>query len=179
MEKKALRQQILQCLSYLKDHPNEKKRRQAAIYQKLFAHPKWQSASCIGMIRSTDLELDTKPIMQQAFLEGKKVVVPKSLANHQMIFYQVTENTDYYVTKFGVEEPHSSHEVTAEQIDLLIVPGVVFRHDGYRIGYGGGYFDCYLANYHHDTLSLVFEEQLNDDWQVDDYDVAVSELIIG
>ena len=96
-----------------------------------------------------------------------------------MIFYQVTENTDYYVTKFGVEEPHSSHEVTAEQIDLLIVPGVVFRHDGYRIGYGGGYFDCYLANYHHDTLSLVFEEQLNDDWQVDDYDVAVSELIIG
>ena len=179
MEKKALRQQILQRLSYLKDHPNEKKRRQAAIYQKLFAHPKWQSASCIGMIRSTEQELDTMPIMKQAFLEGKKVVVPKSLANHQMIFYQVTENTDYYLTKFGVEEPNSTVEKAPDAIDLLLVPGVVFRHDGYRIGYGGGYFDCYLANYPHDTLSLVFKEQLNEDWQVDDYDVAVSELIIG
>ena len=169
MEKKALRQQVLQRLSQLRECTTEKKQRQAAIYQELFAHPKWQAATCIGMIRSTDLELDTEPIMQQAFLEGKKVVVPKSLANHQMIFYQVTEKTNYYVTKFGVEEPHSSHEVTAEQIDLLIVPGVVFRKDGYRIGYGGGYFDCYL----------VFKEQLNENWQADDYDVPVSELIIG
>lgn len=179
MKKNDLRKQILQRLNYLKDNATGKIQRQAVIYRQLFAHHKWQSATCVGMIRSTDLELDTKPIMQQAFLDGKKVVVPKSFANHQMIFYQVTENTDYYVTKFGVEEPDSTLEVPADQIDLLIVPGVVFRQSGYRIGYGGGYFDCYLSKYNHDTLSLVFKEQINEDWQVDDYDVPVSELIIG
>lgn len=77
MEKKALRQQVLQRLSQLRECTTEKKQRQTAIYQELFAHPKWQAATCIGMIRSTDLELDTKPIMQKAFQEGKKSSYPK------------------------------------------------------------------------------------------------------
>ena len=54
MEKKALRQQVLQRLSQLRECTTEKKQRQTAIYQELFAHPKWQAATCIGMIRSTD-----------------------------------------------------------------------------------------------------------------------------
>lgn len=179
MVKKEIRQAILARLANLADSPKEKIAREAQLYQALLQTGVWQQAQCVGMIRSTYLEVATFPLYQAAWQAKKTVVVPKSLPKRQLAFYKVNEDTQYIQTKFGVEEPVSQVFMDKHQIDLLVVPGVAFKKDGYRIGYGGGFYDRYLADYKGHTISLVFKEQLIDDWQPDLFDLPVQQIIIA
>ncbi|EOT42472.1 5-formyltetrahydrofolate cyclo-ligase [Enterococcus columbae] len=179
MEKKQIRQAILSKLQSLANRPEEKLARETQLYQELCQTKSWQQAECIGMIRSTPLEVATYPLYQLAWQEGKTVVVPKSLPNRQLAFYAVDEKTEYTTTKFGVEEPLSQHFVDKTNIQLLIVPGVAFKKEGYRIGYGGGFYDRYLADYTGETISLVFKEQLITNWQPQSFDLPVQQIIIA
>lgn len=54
---------------------------------------------------------------------------------------------------------------------------MVFSTKGYRIGFGGGYYDRFLQDYPNQTVSLVFGEQLRDDWQAEKFDRPVNKLI--
>lgn len=179
MSKEMIRQKILTRLTNLAETKEEKCKREAQLYQALLQNAKWQQAQCVGMIRSTYLEVATFPLYQAAWQAKKTVVVPKSLPKRQLAFYKVDENTSYIKTNFGVEEPVSQVFIDKQQIDLLIVPGVAFKKDGYRIGYGGGFYDRYLADYKGNTISLVFKEQLIDDWQPDLFDIPVQQIIIA
>jgi 5-formyltetrahydrofolate cyclo-ligase len=68
-------------------------------------------------------------------------------------------------------------EVDASRIDLMIVPGLAYTREGYRLGFGGGYYDRYLQNYHGKTISLAFNEQLVPNFLVEEHDIPVSEII--
>ena len=72
-----------------------------------------------------------------------------------MAFYQVDQETTFEKSSFGVFEPISDRYYSPDEIDLLIVPGIIFHECGYRIGFGGGYYDRYLQNYPNATCSLV------------------------
>ena len=63
---------------------------------------------------------------------------------------------------FGLLEPIESKtkKVEPKEIDLMIVPGLGFDKDGFRLGVGGGYYDRFLQNYNGNTLSLAFQEQM-------------------
>ena len=63
-----------------------------------------------------------------------------------------------------------------KEIDLIVVPGLLFSSRGFRIGFGGGFYDRYLADYQGETCSLVFSEQLYDDWEVEDFDIPVQKI---
>lgn len=93
-----------------------------------------------------------------------------------MVFHWVDSDTAYYTTKFGVEEPEIEKVASPDELDLLIVPGLVFNRSGYRIGFGGGYYDRYLANYKGKTCSFVFAEQLMEDWQIEEFDQPIQQL---
>lgn len=83
-----------------------------------------------------------------AMQEGKQVAVPRTFKGGKMHFYQVFPETIYDTSAFGVEEPPlTAAEITATAIDLLIVPGIVFNRAGYRIGFGGGFYDRYLEHF--------------------------------
>jgi 5-formyltetrahydrofolate cyclo-ligase len=62
----------------------------------------------------------------------------------------------------GIWQPPQDHPVGAEQLDLLIVPGVGFDRTGHRLGYGGGFYDHYLEHYPGWTIGLGFDCQLVD-----------------
>ncbi|MHC5267570.1 5-formyltetrahydrofolate cyclo-ligase [Enterococcus sp. LJL98] len=176
MSKKELRQQGIQRLKQLASNPQLKSEKESQILALFFASRQWKLAKTIAVIRPVDFELDTKKVMNRAFIEGKKVVVPKSLPERRLAFYEVDTQTKYYQTKFGVEEPESNLFVTQEEIDLLIVPGLVFSTKGYRIGFGGGFYDRYLATYQGETCSLVFSEQINNTWKKDPFDLPVAKI---
>jgi 5-formyltetrahydrofolate cyclo-ligase len=65
------------------------------------------------------------------------------------------------LNKFGIKEPSPSPADLIDDIDLLIVPGIAFDRNGYRIGYGRGFYDRYLQrNKYNFSIGLGFEFQL-------------------
>lgn len=177
MEKKALRQFGLTALDWLYAHPEIKREKEAQILAAFFAHSLWKEAQTIGVIRALAIELDTTPIFQQAWLEGKQVVVPKVM-DKALQFGVVTPQTLFKTSPFGIEEPVSAQWLDAAAIDLLIVPGLIFTLSGFRIGFGGGFYDRLLATYAGRTCSLVFSEQVQEHWVQERFDQRIETLFI-
>ncbi|MGX7195429.1 5-formyltetrahydrofolate cyclo-ligase [Enterococcus olivae] len=176
MEKTQLRQLGIERLKKLAEHKKKKQQKEEVIRELFFSSRLWKEARVIGLVRSTSFEFDTAPIVARALKEKKVVVIPKSLPAKQLAFYEVDEQTSYRTTNFGVEEPISNSYVTKDEIDLLLVPGIVFSSKGYRIGFGGGFYDRYLSDFEGKTCSLVFSEQLNDDWEPFTFDQPVARI---
>lgn len=77
----------------------------------------------------------------------------------------------------GINHVISDTEISND-LDLLIVPGLAFNDAGYRIGYGGGYFDKFLTHHQQSTISLIYDFQL-DDFEIEAHDQPVQALIIA
>ncbi|PTO36647.1 5-formyltetrahydrofolate cyclo-ligase [Enterococcus mundtii] len=154
-----------------------KKEKEQKIYKQLFATEYWKQAKVIGLTLSNEFEIDTRPLIEQASTTGKIVVIPKTLPKRQMAFYEFSENTVLKRSSFGVLEPVSAHLYESQMIDLLIVPGIIFHPDGYRIGFGGGYYDRYLEEYPHQTCSLTFKEMIHNDWEPEVFDKKIQHLL--
>ncbi len=131
------------------------------------------------MTIATDFEFPTAPLIRQALAEGKKVAAPKSLLKRQLVFYWIDESTTFVASKFGVDEPVSEAVADQTELDLIIVPGLIFKSNGYRIGFGGGFYDRFLSSYSGKTASFVFSEQLMESWQPEPFDLPVQQLFIG
>jgi 5-formyltetrahydrofolate cyclo-ligase len=177
LEKEILREKGILSLKSLA-LGKKKKQKEEQIYQKLFASASWKNAQVIGLTLSGPFELDTHPIIEKAFEEGKKVAAPKTLPKRQMAFFLIEKDSVFTVSAFGVKEPPETRHIPPEEIELLIVPGVVYSEKGYRIGFGGGYYDRYLEKYTGKTCSLVFQEQLCEAWEPEAFDIAVQQLFI-
>lgn len=174
--KAQLRQAGVQTLKELAS--NEKVEKERRIHQKLFSSSAFQNAQTIGITLANEFEVATEPVIHYAKQLHKQIVIPKTLPKRQMAFYELTDETMLERSSFGVLEPTNSRLFLPEQIDLLIVPGLVFTKSGYRIGFGGGYYDRYLQQYPSQTASLVFTEQLNDAWLPESFDQKIQQLFI-
>ncbi|MET3727808.1 5-formyltetrahydrofolate cyclo-ligase [Fictibacillus halophilus] len=178
MNKSQWRKELKQLL--LSMGKEERKAKSEAISNFLFQTDDWKTANCIGITVSRAFELDTSYIVNQAWSEGKTVGVPKCYSKHkQMEFreirsYEALENVymDLYEPKIDVTSC-----IEPSQMNMIIVPGLVFDRDGYRIGYGGGYFDRYLESYDGSKLSLAYTLQTTDFLPHENYDVPVDQII--
>lgn len=178
MEKKEIRKKIMTKLNQNLES-SQRSLQIENITQQLFASKKWQKAQSIGITISGGFEFPTDKIIWQALKAGKKVAVPKSLPKGILAFHWIDEKSTFVTTKFGVKEPANENFAASAALDLLIVPGVVFKASGYRIGFGGGYYDRFLASYRGDTVSLVLAEQLYEKWVPDAYDQQVKQIILA
>jgi 5-formyltetrahydrofolate cyclo-ligase len=176
MDKQQVRKQGLCKLTELAKNKHQKATIEQAIYQDFFADELFIKAQTIGVVLSSSFELNTSPLMEKARSLGKTIVTPRCFKDHQMDFYVTTTTTPLTKTKFGVLEPVSEALMPPEAIDLLIVPGVAFRKDGYRVGFGGGFYDRYLKRFPGKACSLVLPQQIRDDFQPDEFDVAVPKI---
>ncbi|WP_188206163.1 5-formyltetrahydrofolate cyclo-ligase [Alkalibacillus aidingensis] len=151
------------------------------ISKHLFNSNLWLKANTIAVTIPRKIELDTFPLIEQAWKEGKNVVIPKCYPNndHQMKFYSFTNRHELENVYLDLYEPKEERHklVYKEDIDLIIVPGLLFDHQGYRIGYGGGYYDRYLANFNQAKISIAMEEQIVKNLPFDHYDIPVDYII--
>ncbi len=147
----------------------EKARQTAEIAAKFQLSDVYNQAKIIGVFLPMSFEFDITQIFED---ETKHFVIPKTLVDHQMIF------TDYdpdnlMTTAFGVKESVSTVSVTP---DLIVVPGLAWNLEGYRVGFGGGYYDRYLANFQGETVSLVYDFQMTSEFQPENFDVPISKI---
>lgn len=171
-EKKQLR---LAMIDKLKSNP-EKIKSEEIILQRFIREDLFKDAKSIGITMSMGHELDTRWLIDYAIKQGKKVYIPYcDYKTKQMHFVRFTSNDDIVKDSFGIDIMNHQQE-SGTQPEVVVVPGVIFDEDGYRIGYGGGYFDKFLSQYSGQTVSLVFEFQLGE-VLIESHDIPVSMII--
>lgn len=148
-----------------------------ALTELLLQHPFYQEAKIIATYLSFPHEFQTQGLIEQALKDGKKLLVPKTYPKGRMDFV-VYDPQQLVKTSFGLLEPQGNLEVVdTSQIDLIHVPGLAFTMEGYRIGYGGGYYDRYLKHFPGHTLSTVYPCQIRD-FSPENHDIPVQEVLI-
>lgn len=112
---------------------------------KLLACAAWQKASSIALYASCKGELSTYLLLEQAWRTGKKVYLPKVTDGRhgEMKFFSCAGSQSLEKGAFGIPEPVDGVEMEAP--DLMICPGLAYDRAGHRLGYGGGYYDRFLA----------------------------------
>lgn len=151
-----------------------------SIKDKLINSNEWAEALTVGLTISTGREVDTKEIIEEGWRQNKRIVVPKCFPkNRELRFYQINSFQEVEDSFYSLKEPIISITpyVPKNEIDLMVVPGIVYDKRGFRIGYGGGYYDRYLSDYTNKTISLAFGLQIVEEVPVEEHDVAVEKLI--
>lgn len=173
--KSKLRKQVLHEMKALTRE--QKQFIDQALTERLLHHPFYQEAKVIATYLSFPHEFQTQELIEQALKDGKRVLIPKTYPKGRMDFV-VYDPQQLVKTSFGLLEPQGNLEVVdASQIDLIHVPGLVFTTEGYRIGYGGGYYDRYLEQFSGHTLSTVYPCQIRD-FSPENHDIPVQEVLI-
>ena len=173
--KSELRKQVLQ---EMKAVPQKQKiAMDQALTKRFLNHSFYQEAKVIATYLSFSHEFQTQGLIDQALRDGKQVLIPKTYPQGRMEFV-VYDPQQLVKTFFGLLEPQGDLEVVdASQIDLIHVPGLAFTTEGYRIGYGGGYYDRYLENFAGHSLSTIYPCQVQE-FNSEDHDIPVQEVLI-
>lgn len=176
-QKKKLRQAMKAKLKSIQDE--ERFQLAADISQQLFATDEWKQAHVIAVTISVAPEVPTNLIIEEAWLVGKKVAVPKcNPEDKTMIFKEITTFLQLESIYSGLHEPTEDTKlVKREEMDIIIVPGLAFTKDGYRLGFGGGYYDRFLSEFNGETFALAYEFQLMDSLPIEVHDIPVKKIV--
>lgn len=156
-----------------------RKLQETQVIRYLSEIPQWKEAKIIALTKSMEIEFSTKNIVTLARNQGKQIVVPITFSNRQMRFAYWYPQTGFWKNSFGIEEPIVPIWVNEEEIDLVIVPGLAYSKKGERLGFGGGYYDCFLSQGQCHTVSLAYMEQVYETalWDVEKFDIPLQCLI--
>ena len=173
--KAELRKKVLQEMKAI---PREQKQAMdQALTDQFLKHPFCQEAKVIATYLSFPHEFQTQELIEQALRDGKKVLIPKTYPKGRMDFV-VYHPQQLVRTSFGLLEPQGDLEVVdASQIDLIHVPGLAFTTEGYRIGYGGGYYDRYLEHFTGHSMSTIYPCQVQQ-FMPENHDIPVQEVLV-
>lgn len=178
MNKKEMRKKVHHALHQI---PIEQHRQLSLdIKKKLLSEPSILNSEIIAITISKHPEVDTYEIIEDLWRLGKKVAVPKCNPKlRTMDFYIITQFSQLETVYMDLKEPIPSEtvHVCPKEIDVLIVPGIVYDKNGYRIGYGGGYYDRYLTQFHGTLISLAFELQMVKEVPKESHDIPVDIII--
>lgn len=178
MNKHELRQKMIEKLEEL--HQIEREEIEQQLVKHLLTSKLWQNAQTIGVTISQGVEWSTEPIIKSAWQVGKRVCVPKCYPKKKALkFYHLTSYDELEVVYYRLQEPDPERTtyIHKNNIDLLIVPGLLYNEEGYRIGFGGGYYDRFLVNFPHTTVSLASQHQVMEKMPVEPHDICVDYVI--
>ncbi len=155
--------------------------RSRAIGLRLVDQPEFSSADTVlSYVSSKDNEVDTLALVKLLLAEERAVLAPSALAGGQMKWHELDSVEDLHPGRFGILEPGSGCREAAVPLlsnAVVIVPGVAFDRRGYRVGYGGGYFDRFLPGFRGVKIGLAFELQIVGKIEVDEHDQSVDMIV--
>lgn len=122
-------------------------------------------------------EVRTVQMLQQALLDGKRVAVPKCYGD-EMRFIWMEDLSKVEKGYAGIPEPVADGPVADDPTALVLMPGLAFDKSGRRIGYGGGFYDRFLAaEPGHPTLALCYDFQMLPELETEEFDIPVDTVI--
>lgn len=145
--------------------PEQKEKLDIALTENFINNPQYLSANVIFAFISKDIEVDTKGIIEDAFKKGKKVCVPRcNIEEKLMDYYYINSYDDLVKGAYGLMEPDvgKCKKVTDLSQGICLVPGLVYDREGYRLGFGKGYYDRFLVNFSGITIGVCYSRCVED-----------------
>lgn len=182
MKKYKNKNEIRKIYKDLRKVINNKSKKDELIYQNFINSEVFEKSSIILTYISTELEVGTKKIIKYALKNNKKVYAPVITSKKEMKFYEVVSLNFLVENSKGILEPDINKCNIIKDISakaLCITPAIIYDKKGYRIGYGGGYYDRFFAEVNCIKVGLMYSEFVIDDLStyIDKYDIAVDYLI--
>ncbi len=171
MDKRELRRQIRQQKRSMTDEQIESA--SCRLGQLFVQSPLYQNAKTIYGYLPYNQEVRTVPMLERAIAEGKKVAVPK-VYGEEMRFIYLEDLSQVELGYAGIPEPVADGPVADDPTALVLMPGLAFTEKGDRMGYGGGFYDRFLAQEpDHPTLALCYSFQMVESIPTEEYDIPV------
>ncbi len=144
----------------------------------LFAQSElYRAANTIYGYLPYNQEVRTVPMLERAIAEGKRVAVPKVIGE-DMKFIYIRDMSRVEKGYAGIPEPVDDGPVADDPTALVLMPGLAFDREGHRIGYGGGFYDRFLAEEpDHPTLALCYDFQMQDALETEEFDIPVDAVL--
>jgi len=179
LTKGQLRNKILLKLKNQKEEDRYKKSR--IIKEKLFNSGVFKRAKKIMFYISHDGEVDTQKMIRASQKLGKIVAAPVCRRNRAIKPCLLGAGMRLKKGLYGIREPAVQHFMNPKDLDLVIVPGVVFDKQGNRLGRGKGYYDSFLKKLSKRTasLGLAFDFQILPDLPTAAHDVSVDSVVFA
>ena len=145
---------------------------------KLFAASEaYKQAKTIYGYMPYNQEVRTVAMLEQALKDGKRVAVPKCYGD-EMKFIYLDDLTQVEKGYAGIPEPVADDPVADDETALVLMPGMAFDPQGHRIGYGGGFYDKFLAKEpNHPTLALCYDFQMVEHLETEEFDIPVDTVL--
>lgn len=170
MDKKELRKKYTKVRAEVEDKDFKDK----LIRKNLRELDLYKNAKSVFVFISYRSEVDTKGIIEDILADGKKLLVPL-VKGSEMIAVEVKGIDDLEPNKMGILEPKDGEEVI--EVDLTLTPGLAFDKAGYRLGYGGGYYDKFFAKVDTIRMGIGYYDQFVESLVHEDYDKPLEYLL--
>lgn len=175
MDKKELRRSIREKKRAMTEAEIEA--RSAKLAELFFQSEAYKSAKTIYGYLPYNQEVRTVPMLEQALRDGKRVAVPK-VCGEEMKFLLLEDLSKVEKGYAGIPEPIADGPVADDKTALVLMPGLAFDPQGHRIGYGGGFYDRFLAaEPNHPTLALCYDFQLLPELETEAHDIPVDYVL--
>ena len=150
-----------------------------AILDRIRAEQAYMSARVLSCFVSFRNEPDTHRLIVRALGAGKGVCVPLCRKGRTLVNRRIQALSDLSRSTFGLLEPlnEALPAVDPLELDLVIVPGLAFDTSGNRIGFGAGYYDCFLASTDAVKLAVAYDFQILDTVPTQPHDVPVDLIV--
>lgn len=126
-------------------------------------------------------EISTTSIIKKAFSDGKKVAVPfADESNSTLYFIEIHGYDELSLNRFGILQPEYNEDkcLKCDEKTLVTVPLLAYNSQKIRMGYGGGYYDRFIAsNKALSFMGLGFDWQLDEDIPYDDFDKQLDIIV--
>ncbi|MGN1481613.1 5-formyltetrahydrofolate cyclo-ligase [Porcipelethomonas sp.] len=177
-----IKAQLRQDIKYMRKHmnPDIKKNSDEEIYNNLLTLDVFKKAELILAYMSTNIEINTDKIIEYCLNSSKTVALPRCIENNRMDFYYYNKKADLEKSAYGIYEPYpdKNNLLYSYENALCIVPGLAFDKKGYRLGYGGGYYDRFLSEHKNIiTVGLCYQENIKDKLIRNEYDIHVNYIV--
>ncbi|AIA69465.1 5-formyltetrahydrofolate cyclo-ligase [Pectobacterium atrosepticum] len=184
----ASRQQIRQAVRQQRRLLTPEQQRLFALQacERVMAHPKIIRADSVAVFLSFDGELDTHPLIQQLWQQGKRVYLPvlHPFRAGYLLFLRYALDTELVRNRLKIMEPRLDvrQVLPLPQLDILLTPLVAFDHQGQRLGMGGGFYDRTLQYRNQMSrgpypIGLAHDCQQVDALPVESWDIPLPEII--
>lgn len=138
--------------------PEAKAEADRAIARRLLDTWQYRECETLMIYASTAIEVDTYRVIERALADGKRVALPRCIpGTRNMNFHYVGSLDELSPGTFSVNEPSADAPlVSRPERALMVVPALSLDWSGYRLGYGGGYYDRYIAEFKGRTIGICY-----------------------